>query len=259
MEEATYSVVIPAYNATNTIVASVASCLNQTLPPHEIIVVNDASTDNTLALLHQNFGDAIQVISLSENSGPSAARNAGLALASGKYIAFQDADDIWHREKLACIDRVLQKHPNIRFLFHPYTLSSVTFDVDETLLQPKGFSIWKVLLSNPIGTPCVIMRRDSGIRFNEQLHYMEDYELFLREAAKHGVYRIDAPFTRLGRPILSSGGQSSNRWRMRVGEMRAWWSFVKHNPAYLIALPFLILFSLAKHLVKSFFPPRANY
>lgn len=259
MQGATYSVIIPAYNAAATVVASVESCLQQTLPPFEVIVVDDGSSDNTPDLLRSHFGDKINLISLPDNSGPSAARNAGLAIASGSHIAFQDADDLWHHEKLASIDTVLKKNPAIEFLFHPYTLAKVDFEVTEAMLQPKQFPLWKLLLSNPIGTPCVVMRWDRNIRFNERLHYMEDYELFLREAAKCSVYHIDAPFTQLGRPILSSGGQSSNRWRMRVGEMRAWWSFVKHNPAYLILLPFLILFALAKHLVKAFFPPRANY
>lgn len=259
MEGGTFSVIIPAYNAAATIVASVESCLNQNLPPLEIIVVNDGSTDNTEAILRQRFGEAIYIVSLPKNSGPAAARNAGLAVASGTFIAFQDADDVWHCEKLFRISHVLQQHPAIKFLFHPYTLQEVDFWVSDAQLRPLPYPLWKLLLSNPIGTPCVVMRNAKGIRFNERLHFMEDYELFLREAAKHGVYRIAAPFTKVGRPILSAGGQSSNRWRMRMGEIRAWWSFMKSKPLYLVVLPFLILFALGKHIIKSFFPPRSNY
>jgi glycosyltransferase involved in cell wall biosynthesis len=259
MKAATYSVIIPAYNAAATIAAAVESCLKQSLPPTEIIVVNDGSTDQTETVLRAQFGDRIQLISLPQNSGPSVARNAGLAIATGDYIAFQDADDAWHPQKLACINTVLRQHPHIRFLFHPYTLGNLDFEVTDTQLEPVPYPIWKLLLSNPIGTPCVIMRRDGGIRFNERLHYMEDYELFLLEAAKYGVYQIDVPLTQIGRPILSAGGQSSSRWRMRVGEMRAWWSLARQHPGYLIFLPFLFLFALVKHLVKAFFPPRSDY
>jgi glycosyltransferase involved in cell wall biosynthesis len=259
MEGNTYSVIIPAYNAVATIGRSIDSCLAQTLAPLEIIVVNDGSTDDTEAHLRSRFGDMVQVLSLVENAGPAAARNAGLAVAKGSHIAFHDADDVWHPEKLAHIDAVLRRQPDIRFLFHPYTLRSLDFRVTADMLDPEKYPTWKLLLSNPIGTPCVVMKRHAGIRFNERLRYMEDYELFLHEAAVYGVYRIGAPFTQLGRPILSAGGQSSNRWRMRVGEIRTWWVFSRRRPAYLVVLPFLVLFALLKHIVKAFFPPRKNY
>jgi glycosyltransferase involved in cell wall biosynthesis len=259
MEANTYSVVIPAYNAARTIIPSVESCLKQTRRPEEIIVVNDGSTDDTLDILQARFADDIRIISLPQNSGPAAARNAGIAAANCQYIAFQDADDVWHPEKLECVDTVFKNHPRIRFLFHPYTLRSIDFQVKGDMLLPEKYLMWKLLLSNPIGTPCVIMRKDKQLRFNERLRFMEDYELFLREAATHGVYQIAAPFTQLGRPILSEGGQSSRRWKMRVGEMRAWWFFARQKPLYLLVLPFLVLFALSKHIVKSFFPPRSNY
>ena len=254
-----FSIVIPAYNAASTIAAAVESCLAQTYPPFEIIIVNDGSSDETAELLEWRFGSSIQLIQLARNSGPSAARNAGIRLATGSHIAFQDADDTWHREKLEHMAKVLQQHPNIRFLFHPYTLSSVDFPVERAMLEPARYPMWKLLLSNPIGTPCVVIERSLVLPFNERLHYMEDYELFLRLAHLHKVYRIGAPFTALGRPILSSGGQSSRRWQMRMGEIRAWWSLTVHHGLYLFVLPPLILFALTKHVVKSFFPPRTNY
>src|ERR1043166_3162435 len=119
MEAITFSVIIPAYNASATIVASIESCLNQTLPPYEVIVVDDASTDDTVAVVRNRFGDRVKLIILAHNSGPAAARNAGLAVAIGPHIAFQDADDIWHVRKLESIAGVLGSHTNIRFLFHP--------------------------------------------------------------------------------------------------------------------------------------------
>jgi hypothetical protein len=259
MEANTYSVVIPAYNAAKRIVASIESCLKQTRRPEEIIVVNDASTDNTLEVLQTRFANDIRIISLPQNSGPAAARNAGIAAATCQYIVFQDADDVWHHEKLECMDAILSTHPRIDFLFHAYTLRSIDFQVSGNMLLPKKYPMWKLLLSNPIGTPCVVMRKHRQLRFDERLRFMEDYELFLREAATHGVYQISAPFTRLGRPILSEGGQSSSRWKMRLGEMRAWWFLARQKPFYLLLLPVLVLFALSKHIVKSFFPPRSNY
>jgi glycosyltransferase involved in cell wall biosynthesis len=259
MSSIRFSVIIPAYNAAATIVAAVDSCVRQIYTPFEVIVVDDGSTDGTVGILESSFGDKVRIVSLERNAGPSAARNAGLAVATGTHIAFQDADDLWHLEKLEHIASVLGKRPEIRFLFHPYTLSPVDFTVVREMLKAEKYSFGKLLLSNPIGTPCVVMQRDPAIRFNERLHFMEDYELFLREAWAHGVYRITAPFTKVGRPILSAGGQSSQRWKMRVGEMRAWRAFAWRYPVFIIVLPVLFGFALIKHFVKSFFPPRTNY
>jgi glycosyltransferase involved in cell wall biosynthesis len=256
---ARFSVVIPAYNAAATIVAAVGSCVHQSYAPFEVIIVNDGSIDDTEAIVKGEFGDKVRIIGLPNNVGPSAARNAGLAIATGTHIAFQDADDVWHPEKLEYIAGILDQNSHIRFLFHPYTLSPMDFYVNEKMLRPTPYPFFKLLLSNPIGTPCVVMRRDKSIRFDERLHYMEDYELFLREAWLHKVYRIAAPFTRIGRPILSAGGQSSMRWRMRTGEMRAWRVFAWRHPAFIIVLPLLFGLALIKHFVKSFLPPRTNY
>jgi teichuronic acid biosynthesis glycosyltransferase TuaG len=259
MSDFRYSIIIPAYNASATIVASVQSCLFQTYPPHEIIVVDDGSTDNTLELLRSHFADTLRIISVPQNNGPAAARNKGLSLATGTHVAFQDADDKWHPEKLQHINKVLLAHPNIRFLFHPYTLSPLDFQVDSVQFDARQYPIWKLLLSNPIGTPCVVIAKEAVLPFNESLRYMEDYELFLRIAEKQGVWRIPPAFTQIGRPILSKGGQSSSRWKMRLGEMQAWWAFAKARPLYFIAFPFLVLLALVKHSVKALLPVRKNY
>jgi teichuronic acid biosynthesis glycosyltransferase TuaG len=253
-----FSVIIPAWNAERTIVTAVESCLNQSRQPHEIIVIDDGSTDGTKALLEARYGAHIKLVQ-QKNSGPSAARNAGVAIATGTHIAFQDADDFWHPEKLGILAEVLTQQPEIAFLFHPYTLAEVSGAIPQQDRIPAKFPLWKLLLSNPIGTPCVVIRRDGIEPFDERLHYMEDYELFLRLAGKHGVYRINAALTKVGRPILSKGGQSSRRWKMRLGEMRAWRTFARQHPAYWPLIPALSGFALLKHWVKALLPVRTNY
>lgn len=253
-----FSVVIPAFNAERTVLAAVESCLAQSRPPHEVIVIDDGSTDGTKPLLKARFGDRI-ILQSQQNAGPSAARNRGIGLATGTHIAFQDADDSWHPEKLAVLAAVLEQHTDIRFLFHPYTLAAVDGAVPPADRAPGRFPLWKLLLSNPIGTPCVVIDRRIIEPFDERLHYMEDYELFLRLAGRYGVYRINAALTQVGRPILSKGGQSSRRWKMRLGEMRAWSAFARHRPAYWPLVPVLSGFALLKHGVKALLPVRTNY
>lgn len=256
MKQIRFSVVIPTFNAAKTIVQSVNSCLAQSFTPFEIIVVDDGSTDETINLLETHFHQKIKLIKRSENHGPAAARNLGIKAASGHYIAFQDADDYWHPQKLSIINEQLLTHPTIKFLFHTYTLSQKEFDIIPTATTIKRYPFWKLLFRNPIATPCAIIARQEALQFNEQFQYMEDYELFLREADKNGVYRLAAPLTRLGRPVLSPGGQSSNRWAMRKGEIRAWWAFVKTKPKYFTVALALTGFSLLKHLAKSLLPQK---
>lgn len=254
MEGIQFSVVIPAYNAAAGIRASVESCLHQSLPPLEVIVVDDASTDGTTNIVRTHFGEAVHLIVLPENVGPAAARNAGIAAANGSFIAFQDADDVWHPEKLACIEKVLRAHPEIDFLFHAYTPGPADAGISEAMLRPRLFPLWKLLLRNVVATPCAVLRRSSELRFNEQMRHMEDYELFLRMATKHGAWRIAAPLTRLGRPVLSEGGQSSDRLAMRMGERQAWRAFARFHPEWRAALPFLFFIGMVKHMLKALLP-----
>jgi hypothetical protein len=88
---------------------------------------------------------------------------------------------------------------------------------------------------------------------------MEDYDLFLREGYKWGIWLLDVPLTQVNRPILSTGGQSGNRWRMRRGELKVYLRLPYLNPLFTLLIPFLFVLSLAKHLFKSFRPPRSNY
>jgi teichuronic acid biosynthesis glycosyltransferase TuaG len=254
-----FSVVMPAYNAEQTIAESLRSCIQQSYQPFEIIVVNDGSTDNTEKIIQTEFKHQVKYISLSKNAGASTARNAGLNAATGDYIAFLDADDTWHPDKLSIFSELISKKPTAKFIFHPYTLSTMDFDARSIKTTIEKISFWKLLWSNPVGTPCVVLINDHSLLFNESMRYMEDYDLFLRAADKNGIYFLPVPLTKLGRPILSAGGLSSNRWLMRKGEFKAYWHLALRNPLYFMLLPFLVAFGLLKHFIKSFSPPRTNY
>ncbi len=93
------SVIIPTYNAENTILDTVQSALNQTFSDIEVVVSDDGSIDNTLILLEQVKDSRLKIIS-SSNSGAAIARNRGIRESKGEYIAFLDADDLWLQDKL---------------------------------------------------------------------------------------------------------------------------------------------------------------
>lgn len=89
------SVVIPVFNRENTVTAAIDSVLKQTYDNIEIIVVNDASTDNTEKIIFDKYEDKILYLRNAENRGVSFSRNRGIENANGKYIAFLDSDDVW--------------------------------------------------------------------------------------------------------------------------------------------------------------------
>lgn len=99
-EDNRISVVIPAYNRATTIEYCLRSVINQTLPPHEILVVDDCSTDGTIEAVERVASPLVRVVRLPRNSGAQAARNAGIKAAVGDWIAFQDSDDEWLPNKL---------------------------------------------------------------------------------------------------------------------------------------------------------------
>jgi len=107
------SVVIPAYNEAAFIGRAVASALAQTLPPDEVIVVDDASSDNTAAELAKISDPRLRIIIHQQNSGAAAARNTGIQTARGDWIAFLDADDVWQPEKLARQIDYLNRNPEM--------------------------------------------------------------------------------------------------------------------------------------------------
>ncbi len=105
----TISIIIPAYNAATTILETIASVQQQTFSDFELIVINDGSTDRTLEVLQSIKDERLQIFSY-ENGGVSTARNRGISQASGEFIAFLDADDLWTPDKLELQLAALQQH-----------------------------------------------------------------------------------------------------------------------------------------------------
>jgi glycosyltransferase involved in cell wall biosynthesis len=110
------SVIIPAYNAGHYIGESVASVLAQDVPDIEVIVVDDASTDDTTRVVSE-IGDSRVRLVRSEKVGAGGARNRGLGLARGQFIGFLDADDRWTAGKLKRQIALLDSEPEVGFVF----------------------------------------------------------------------------------------------------------------------------------------------
>ena len=112
------SVIIPCYNCENTIKITLDSILEQASSDVEIVCVNDGSKDKTANILSE-YSDRIKCIH-QENSGVSIARNNGVKHASGEWVAFCDADDIWHKDKLRILLQAINSVSDVDFIFHDF-------------------------------------------------------------------------------------------------------------------------------------------
>ena len=137
------SVIIPAYNSESTLESCVASVLDQTYRETEIVIVDDGSVDGTLKMGNRlsSIYNNVRVESI-KHAGPSAARNAGLRLARGRYIAFVDSDDRIHPEYLATLHSLM--------LEHGADISAVTYQMvaDNTLSASNKPSAYKQICAN---------------------------------------------------------------------------------------------------------------
>ncbi|HGG59096.1 MAG TPA: glycosyltransferase family 2 protein, partial [Gammaproteobacteria bacterium] len=105
-----FSVIIPSYNHAHYVCEAIDSVLDQTFSDFEIIVVDDGSTDHTRQAIQGYEHPAIHYI-YQDNKGLPGARNTGIRHARGRWIALLDADDLWHRERLAHIAEHIRRHP----------------------------------------------------------------------------------------------------------------------------------------------------
>jgi glycosyltransferase involved in cell wall biosynthesis len=197
----TVSVVIPAYNASRYLAATLESVMQQDVPASEVILVDDGSTDDTVDIA-RSFG--VTVIS-SRNGGASAARNVGTMAASGEYIAYMDADDVWPPEKLECQLAALRAYPRAAFSFTDFRvfndegvqkrtglLHHPAFRQVLRTAQPATDRSHIVIVADgqaPVLPECyiqpssVLVRRADVLAvggFDESVPLGEDYEFFLR-------------------------------------------------------------------------------
>ncbi len=199
------SVIMPAYNAAQTISKAIDSVITQTYTDWELIICDDASTDSTVeVILHYLSNPKIQLICSSQNNGSAGRpRNQAINQASGKWIAFLDADDIWLPSKLEKQIRYLQTHPEVVLVHCDFRLLKKGKLVRSRYLPQRkqdveGDLSQRIIWRNPIATPAVVLERTTLIKtgfFDESLSMGEDYDLWIRLAQQ-------GPFGYLPEPLL---------------------------------------------------------
>jgi len=210
------SVIVPLYNTASFIGRALESVLHQTMSDLELIVVDDGSTDDSLAVVETVDDERLQIIRQS-NQGASAARNRGLDEARAPYVAFLDGDDFWREDKLERQLAVLDKRPDLDLVFACCTV----VDEEETPLAltgpgPAGPLSYADLLSENFirNGSTVLVRRDALVaagRFDPAFAACNDYEAWLRVAAlrPRNIVCVQRYLTFYRR----RSGQISSNWR----------------------------------------------
>jgi len=189
------SVVMPSYNNSAYIRSAIDSVLQQDYSNIELIVVDDGSSDDSVAIL-QSYGDQIRLI-CQPNAGPAAARNHGLRYVTGDFVAFHDSDDLWLPGKLSAQVAFLQQHPQYAACYSSWQVwdgGTVPEYTEQETGTPSGVAIdetgsgWlylPLLKVSLLHTITVLIRRnvvnEVGF-FSEEFRIGEDHHYWLRLA-----------------------------------------------------------------------------
>lgn len=199
------SVIIPTYNCYSLLIGAINSVFKQSFRDYEIIVIDDGSTDNSQAIIEKKFSDKDNLKYIyQKNSGRSVARNKGISLATSKYVAFLDADDIFLPEKLLIQYNFMEQSRCPM----SYTLANIVTYTNQQIYpieyrQTYSFSghLYPDILyirGCIIMTPCVMIRKSTleivgG--FDEKMHICEDLDLWRRVARYNEIIQIPHPLT----------------------------------------------------------------
>jgi glycosyltransferase involved in cell wall biosynthesis len=197
MSAALVSVVIPTYNYGRFIPDAVERVLAQTYQDFEIIVVDDGSTDDTQKRL-EPYMDRIRFIQ-QQNQGCSTARNTGIQAATGEWIAFMDADDLWHPRKLEIQMAYLARHPGVGLLATDSLMNvSADWPAVSSASDPPStdISLEDIVIRSRFAPSTVVVRKecfDKVGMFDTELGSVEDRDMWIRIACHYSVAQVHAP------------------------------------------------------------------
>lgn len=210
------SVIIPTYNCASMLKEAIQSVLEQTYADYEVIVVDDGSIDNTCEVVNTFTDERIRYV-FQENRGRSAARNHGINLAQGKYIAFLDSDDLFLPTKLEKQVSCMEKNPGVLLSHTSYLRVNVRgefiAEVKSGTFSGKVYP--NILRRCPTATPTVMIRKEAlgeNLRFEETIHIGEDVILWTQLAKKSKFIGITEPLTK----VRIHGGNAAFDPKMQI-------------------------------------------
>lgn len=192
-EKPMVSIILPVFNAEKYIKETLLSILNQTYTDFELIIINDASEDRSMDIADSVCQEMknVKYINLPRNSGVSAARNAGIDSAEGRYIAFIDSDDLWKSDKLEKQISFMQNN-GYRFSFSSYEIMHCGENRANSLIHvPRMVDHSFLLTGNSV--PCFTVICEKNLLGNHRFKSIghEDYVLWLEISKESVLYGLD--------------------------------------------------------------------
>lgn len=206
------SVIIPCYNSESWIEETLLSVYNQSYQNIEVIIIDDGSTDRTKEIIVSQKKENIYFSQ--KNKGPSAARNLGIKMARGKYIAFLDSDDIWEKEKLSIQVGYLETNEDVDLVFSNVSLINeegrFLYNNYNKVPKQKHEIIIKLFKGQiTMNTPTIVARTESVLNvggFDEELPLREDHFFLMNIVDRYNVYHFKEQLVkrRISQDSLSS-------------------------------------------------------
>ena len=177
------SIITPTYNSEKYIRETIASVQSQTYSNWELILVDDCSTDQTISVIKeiQKTDDRIHLIKSTVNSGPAVSRNKGIAKATGTYMTFLDADDIWFSDFIETSIKTIKK-TGVHFVFSSYRRSNEALEfVYSDFIVPQKVTYTDILKTNSISCLTAFLDIETlGKKFMPEVYKRQDMGLWLR-------------------------------------------------------------------------------
>lgn len=248
------SIVLPAYNRVGSIRMAVESVLRQSFADFELIVVDDGSTDGTMAQLADITDPRVRMLANPQNLGASAARNRGIRAARGEWVAFQDSDDEWMPQKLAKQMARLEQYSEdaiacycgMMIVGEPEATlearTTVLYIPDSTIASVEGNLLGQLLARSFISTQMLVVRRTALLEtggFDEALPALEDWDCAIGLSMR-------GMFSFVDEPLVVQYFSENSITRSRAKRAQALASILEKHRNLLAAYPHL----LTKHLVS---------
>lgn len=247
------SIVIPVYNAENTIQRCLDSVFNQTFTDFEIVFANDGSTDNSVDIINKYLEKKkfknYRILS-QQNAGPGIARNLAIQNAVADLVAFLDSDDVWEKTHLSTL---------IDF-FDNNDIDLVCTTKNINVSKQVTVTLKKLLFRCYIQSSTLLIKKEILINthFRDMKRYSEDYDLWLRLAAKNKKI-VFLPIKDVrncdDKNAFGVSGLSKNLWKMEKNELENYIYLLKNSHINMFMFILVTAFSLIKYflrIVKSF-------
>lgn len=233
------SVVIPFYSGKKWLDEALESVLEQNYSNKEILVINDGSKED-ISDLKEKYKSKVKFQD-KENGGPATARNLGIEIATGKYIAFLDSDDLWLPEKLEKQVELMEKNEAV-WSQHSYEMfwenTTKTKIIDTSIYSGDVYK--DCLISFKVQTSCIMIKKEvlikENIRFPINKRYGQDCSLFRELAKKYNLYSIKDVYSK----FRIRGSNAGFRAIVQINDRADIWKEIKNDEKTLKILPRLV-------------------